>query len=105
MAWKNQSPLSRKANLTLEWDQFRNKIKKTQIWKSAKYIEVQYSTSKTFKKNVKVKKIEKGKVNKAKAQTILSKLKRERTYYLRARLIDGKGVCSNWSKVVRCKTK
>ena len=77
----------------------------TQVWKSAKYIGVQYSTDKAFEKNVKVKKIEKGKVNKAKAKTTLSKLKSNKTYYLRVRLIDGKGICSNWSKVIKCKTK
>ena len=49
--------------------------------------------------------IEKGKVNKAKAKTTLSKLKSNKTYYLRVRLIDGKGICSNWSKVIKCKTK
>ena len=95
----------KKGKLTVKWDKFRNKIKKTKVWKNAKYIEVQYSTDKAFEKNVKVKKIEKGKVNKAKAKTTLSKLKSNKTYYLRVRLIDGKGICSNWSKVIKCKTK
>ena len=95
----------RNADLTLKWDKFRNTIKKSQVWKSAKYIEVQYSTDKALEKNVKVKKIGKGKVNKAKAKTILSKLKRKKNYYLRVRLIDGEGICSNWSKVIKCKTK
>ena len=43
--------------------------------------------------------------DKAKATTGLSKNKRKKAYYLRVRLIDGKGVCSNWSKVIKCKTK
>ena len=41
--------------------------------------------------------------NKANAKTALSKLKRNKVYYIRARLIDAKGVCSNWSKTVKVK--
>lgn len=99
------SKSGKKGNITVKWDKFRNKIKKTKAWKSAEFIELQYSTDKALEKNVKVKKIKKGTVNKAKAKTTLSKLKNKKTYYLRARLIDGNGVCSNWSKVVKVKTK
>ena len=58
-----------------------------------------------FSKNVKTKKIKKGTVNKAKAKSTLSKLKRKKTYYIRARLIDKNGVATNWSKAVKIKTK
>ena len=89
----------------MNWDAFRKKIKSSKAWKTAEYIEIQYSTDKQFAKNVKTKKIRKGSVNKAKAKSTLSKLKRKKTYYIRARLIDKNGVCSNWSKTVEVGTK
>ncbi len=92
---------------TINWDKLRNKIKKSdgKAWKNAKFIEVQYSTDKNFEENVKTKKIKKGTVNKEKAKSKLSKLKRDQTYYIRARLLDKKGVASNWSKTVKVKAK
>ena len=90
---------------SINWDKLRKKVKGTKAWKNAKYIEIQYSTDKDFLKNVKTKKIKKGSVNKAKAKSKLSKLKRKKTYYVRARLIDKKGVGSNWSKSVKIKSK
>lgn len=90
---------------SINWDKLRKKVKGTKAWKNAKYIEIQYSTDKDFLKNVKTKKIKKGSVNKAKAKSKLSKLKRKKTYYVRARLIDKKGVGSNWSKSVKIKAK
>ena len=95
----------KEGTIRINWDKLRKKIKSTKVWKNAKYIEIQYSTDKEFRKNVKTKKIRKGTVNKAKAKSTLSKLKRKKTYYIRARLIDQKGVYSNWSKTVKVKTK
>ena len=91
--------------VTVNWDRFRDKIKNSKVWKSAKYIEVQYSTDKDFLQDVKTKKIRKGSVNKAKAKSALSKLERKKTYYIRARLLDEQGLGSNWSKVVKVRTK
>ena len=91
--------------LAVKWDKLRNKLKSNKFWKSAKYIEIQYSTDQNFAKNVKTKKIRKGTVNKAKAKTALSKLKIKKTYYIRVRLIDAKGVGSNWSKTVKIQAK
>ena len=91
--------------LAVNWSKFRNKIKNSKAWKEAKYIEIQYSTDKNFAKNVKTKKIKKGKINKSKVKSTLLKLKRKKTYYVRARLIDAKGVGTNWSKAVKVKTK
>jgi len=91
--------------LAVKWDKLRNKMKNTKAWKNAKYIEIQYSTDKNFQKNARTKKIQKGTINKAKAKTKLSKLKIQKTYYIRARLIDAKGVCTNWSKTVVAKPK
>jgi hypothetical protein len=91
--------------VTVNWDRFRDKIKNSKVWKSAKYIEVQYSTDKDFLQDVKTKKIRKGSVNKVKAKSALSKLERKKTYYIRARLLDERGLGSNWSKVVKVRTK
>ena len=91
--------------VTVKWDNFRKKIKSSKVWKNAKYIEIQYSTDKDFLKDVKTKKIKKGTVNKTKAKSKLSKLKRKKTYYVRVRLLDSKGVGSNWSKTVKVKAK
>jgi hypothetical protein len=91
--------------LSIKWKKFRNKIKNSKVWKKAKYIEIQCSTDKDFMKKVKSKKIKKGKINKAKAKSLISKLKKKKTYYVRVRLIDKKGVASNWSKKVKIKTK
>lgn len=96
---------NKSGEVKINWDKLRNKIKNTKVWKKAKYIEIQYSTDKEFLKNVKTKKIKKGTVNKAKAKSKLSKLKRKKTYYVRARLLDKKGVASNWSKAVIIKAK
>ena len=57
------------------------------------------------RRTMKSKKIKKGKINKAKVKSTLLKLKRKKTYYVRARLIDSKGVGTNWSKAVKVKTK
>ena len=91
--------------VTIKWDKLRKKIKNSEIWKTAKYVEIQYSTDKEFQKNVKTKKFKKGSVKKEKAKSTLSKLKRKKTYYIRARLIDAKGTGSNWSRTVKVKTK
>ena len=92
-------------NVTIRWDKFRKKIKNSREWKTAKYVEIQYSTDKEFLQNVKTKKIRKGSVNKAEAKSKLSRLQRKKTYYIRARLIDGEGICSNWSKTIEIATK
>ena len=91
--------------VTVKWDSFRKKLKDDKYWKSAKYVEIEYSTDKNFSKHVKTKKIKKGTFNKAKAKSTLSKLKKKKTYYFRVRLIDQKGVYTNWSKTVKVKTK
>ena len=91
--------------VSVDWDRFRTRMKNSKVWKSAKYIEIQYSTDKEFLQNVKTKKIRKGSVNKAEAKSKLSRLQRKKTYYIRARLIDGEGICSNWSKTIEIATK
>ena len=97
----------KKGKVTVNWKKFIKKIKKSEVWKKAKYIQIQYSTDKTFSKKsvTKTKKFKKKKINKAKAKSILSKLKKKKKYYFRVRLIDSKGVCSNWSKTIKIKTK
>ena len=92
-------------SLKVSWDRFRNNVKNSSAWKNAKYIEIQYSTDKEFLKNVKTKKIQKGTVNKEKAKSKLANLRIQKTYYLRARLVDQKGTATNWTKAVTIRTK
>ena len=91
-------------NVTVDWEKFRDRIKNSKVWKNAKYIEIQYGTDKEFIKNTKTKTVKKGTVDKSKAKTALSKLDKNTTYYVRARLVDGDGVASNWSKAIKIKT-
>ena len=91
--------------VSVNWSKFRSRLKKTKVWKKAKYVEVQCSTDKNFSKNVKTKRFRKGTVNKAKAKSMLKKLRRNRNYYIRVRLVDKKGVGSNWTKIVKVRTK
>lgn len=71
--------------------------------KNAGGYQVQYSTDKKFKKNVKTKK-----VRKSAAGLIVKKLTGKKTYYVRIRAFKKVGkttVCSNWSKVKKVKVK
>ena len=79
----------------------KKKTKKAKaVWKKIKKIEIQYSTDRSFKKNVKKKT-----VGKSKTKLVVKKLKKKTTYYFRIRYTDGKGGYSNWSKVKKVKTK
>ena len=91
--------------LTINWEKFASKIRDSKAWKNAKSVEIQCSTKKNFSKNVKTIEIKKKKLNKAKAKTVLSKLKKNTTYYIRVRLIYSKGLRSNWSKTKKIRTK
>ena len=46
--------------IRINWNKLRKKIKSTKVWKDAKYIEIQYSTDKEFRKNVKTKRSGRG---------------------------------------------
>lgn len=89
----------------IDWAKFRARVRSSKAWKNAKYIEIQYSTDENFLENVKTKKIKKGTVDKKKAKSKLAKIKRDKTYYVHARLLDKKGVVSNWSKTIEIKAK
>ena len=73
-------------------------------FKKAKYIEIEYSTDKRFQTIDGIKIIKKGTIKKNTKSTI-SKLKSNKTYYVRARLWDGNTVFSKWSKSVKVKSK
>jgi hypothetical protein len=53
--------------VSINCKKLRDKIKSSDAWKNAEYVEIQYSTNKDFLKNAKTKKIKKGTFNKAKA--------------------------------------
>jgi hypothetical protein len=64
-----------------------------QLWTKVKNVEIQYSTDKAFKNDVKTKV-----VSKDSEKIVIKNLKRDTTYYIRARLTTAKGVTSRWSK-------
>jgi hypothetical protein len=89
----------------IDWTGFRRKMKKTSFWKTAKYVEIQYSTDSKFRKIGGIKKIKKGTIDKTSAKSTLSNLKKKKTYYIRVRLWDGNKRFSKWSKAIKVKTK
>ena len=95
---------TKKGKITVDWNLFFRKMKYKAIWKKAKYIEIEYSTDKRFQTIDGIKIIKKGTIKKNTKSTI-SKLKSNKTYYVRARLWDGNTVFSKWSKSVKVKSK
>lgn len=95
----------KKRKITIDWTRFLSKMKKKSFWKKAKYIEIQYSTDKKFRKVDGIKKVLKETVRKKNAKTTLSNLKKKTTYYVRVRLWDGEIEFSKWSKTAKIKTK
>ena len=87
-----------KNKVTVSWEKIKNSKKNKALLKKIKKIQVQYSTSKTFKKNVKSRKIARSR------KKITLKLKRKKTYYVRVRYV-GKNGYSKWSKVKKAKTR
>jgi hypothetical protein len=91
--------------IKIDWAKFRSKMKKKSFWKKTKYIDIQYSTDKKFKKNNRYIKIKKGSVNKKKAKTTVSGLVKKTPYYIRVRLSDGGTKVTKWSKTIKVKAK
>lgn len=94
--------------LTLNWKTFLNKMKNSNVWKNADYLEIQCAADPDFSKNLKTKKISTKtlkieSLGEKNLKTRLLYLKKGKTYYIRVRLIDNKGVYSNWSKVIKTK--
>jgi hypothetical protein len=91
--------------INIIWTAFRRKMQISKVWKKTKYVEIQCSTDKNFKKNVIKKKVAKGTLTKENSKTAISRLKKGKTYYLRIRLTDGEGNYTKWSNVKEIKTK
>ena len=85
---------AKKNKVTVSWKKIKNK----KLLKQIKSIQVQYSTDKAFKKNVKTKSVGKKKTK------VTLKLKKKTIYYVRVRY-TGTGGVSKWSKIKRVKTK
>ena len=78
----------------------KEKIKNGDLWKRVKQIQIQYTTDKNFKKNIKTKVISKN------SGKITGKnLKKGETYYVRARYTTGDGVTTKWSNIKKFKMK
>lgn len=86
---------AKKNKVIVSW----KKITDKNLLKEIRSIEVQYSTDKKFKKNLKTKK----NISKSKTKITL-KLKKKKTYYIRVRYKGAEGY-SEWSKVKKVKTK
>lgn len=93
-------PKPAKKALTIKWKKQSAKMAKNRITG----YQIQCSTSKSFKSGVKKKTVKGYK----KTSVTVSKLKAKKTYYVRVRTYmktGGKTYCSNWSKVLKTKTK
>lgn len=85
--------------VSIDWKSFRKKLK--DVLKKTKYIEVQYSTNSRLKgANIII--VRKSKL---KNKTVIKKLKAKKKYYFRVRLRDGFHPLTNWSKIIKIKTK
>jgi hypothetical protein len=85
-----------KKSITVSWKKVPDK--------AIKGYEIQYSTDKKFKKDVKVKTINKAKT----AKVTIKKLKSKKKYYIRIRTFRKSGdetICSKWSKSKSVKVK
>ena len=87
-----------KSKVIVSWKKIKKNKAGKKLLKKIKSIQVQYSTDKTFKKNVKTKTVGKKKTK------VTLKLQKKTTYYIRVRYKGSDGF-SKWSKVKRVKTK
>lgn len=85
--------------VVINWKDFRKHIK--DVCPNAKWVEVQYGTDENLtdasKKRIKIKDL--------KNKTVIQKLKSKKNYYFRVRLSNGEKPLSNWSRVIKVKTK
>ena len=102
VAWPSYEPYySSKSGgkVVINLKNLQKKIKK--LYPKANWIEVQYSTNTKFK-NASTKKIS---INNLKKKIVLRNLKKNRTYYFRARLSNGKKLITAWTYRQKVKTK
>ena len=88
----------KKNKVTVTWKNIKKTKKTKTLIGKIKYIQIQYSTDKAFRKNAVKKKVRK---NKTKATYTLQK---NTTYYIRIRYVGKDGV-SKWTKAKKVKTK
>ena len=89
-----------KNKINVTWKKFKVSKNTKALWKKIKKVEIQYSTDKSFSKNVKS-----TSAKKSKTSATIKKLTKNTTYYVRIRYTDGKGGYSNWSNTKTVKTK
>ena len=89
---------TKKNKVTVSWKKIKKNKAGKKLLKQIKSIQVQYSTDKAFKQNVKTKTVGKKKTK------VTLKLQKKTTYYIRVRYKGANGF-SKWSKVKRVKTK
>ena len=89
---------AKKNKVTVSWKKIKKNKAGKKLLAQIKSIQVQYSTDKTFKKDVKTKSVGKKKTK------VTLKLQKKTTYYVRVRYKGSNGF-SKWSKVKKVKTK
>ena len=95
---KPKATAKNKINVT--WKKYKETKNTKALWKKIKKVEIQYSTDKSFSKNVRS-----ILAKKSKTSATIKKLTKNTTYYVRIRYTDGKGGYSNWSNTKTVKTK
>ena len=102
MAWPSYAPSYKSKSggkVVINWKNFRKQIK--DVRPKAKWVELQYGTNADFKnavkKTIKIKDLNK--------KTVLRNLNRNKNYYFRVRLSNGKKDLFNWSRTIKIKTK
>ena len=93
-----KAKVRKKKNVTVSWKKIKKTKKTRALRKKIKSIQVQYADNKSFTNNLHTKKVGKCKTK------VTFKLKRKKTYYVRARYVGSDGY-SKWSKVKKIRTK
>ena len=89
---------AKKSKVTVSWKKIKKNKAGKKLLKQIHSIQIQYSTDKTFKKDVRTKTVGKKKTK------VTLKLQKKTTYYIRVRYKAADGF-SKWSKVKKVKTK
>ena len=93
-----------KGKVTLTWKKFKKTKKTKALWKRIKYVQVQYSTNKSFAVTDGAPRTTATLPKKA-TKFVVKKLKPNTYYYFRVRYWDGKNGYSAWSAVKKVRTK
>ena len=92
---------AKKNRVTVRWKKINKTGKTKALYNQIKSVQIQYSTDPFFPKEATITKTAK----KTRTWRVIKSLKRKTVYYFRVRYADGSGGYSNWSKVMKARTK